>query len=189
VRPSPRHSARPPTLPGHSRALPQPSPVAPSPSSTVLRVRWPGPRSKCLPRGARAPRTGAHPGHRVSPRPEAHWRAPCAAAASSSVIRPSSKVTLHARNVCYKSMFQVFHMFHLNVVIISCGCCKNRSGCCIYCDFYVPNVLVVFPDVCCKCVYLNVACVLSECCIYFAMAFSSIFRCFYKCFRRMLQVF
>jgi hypothetical protein len=119
-------------------------------------------------------------------------------------LRDSFKqqVTLRAGNTCCKSMFQVFQMFHLNVVSVSCGYCKSRSGCCIYCNGYtrmlqtfVLNVSVVFPNVCCKRVYLiiarfhiYVACVLSECCIYFAMVFSNVFRCFYKCFRRMLQV-
>ena len=34
-----------------------------------------------------------------------------------------------------------------------------------------------------------ITCILSGCCIYFAMVFSSVFKCFYKCFRHMLQVF
>jgi hypothetical protein len=53
-----------------------------------------------------------------------------------------------------------------------------------------------FPDVCDKCVYLDIACVSHICCMCFIWMlhifcnwFLSVFMCFYKCFRRMLQVF
>jgi hypothetical protein len=69
----------------------------------------------------------------------------------------------------------------------------------------VPNISSVFLDVYCKCVYLDVvyishyaASVLSECCIYFTMAFhvfsdifASVSDVYFKCFIffiRMLQV-
>jgi hypothetical protein len=53
---------------------------------------------------------------------------------------------------------------------------------------FVPNVSVVFPDVSVFILMLHafhtyVACVLSRCCIYFAMAFSSIFICFLQVFQ------
>jgi hypothetical protein len=86
----------------------------PSPSSAT-------PQSPAVPRGARAPCPGAHPDYQAGRRPEAHRRTPCAAAAESSVIRPSSMVTLRAGNACCKSMFQVFYMFHLDVASVSCG--------------------------------------------------------------------
>jgi hypothetical protein len=73
-------------------------------------------------------------------------------------------------------------------VCYSCfyGCCKNRSGCCICCNdctrmlqTSVSNVSSAFSDVCCKCVYLDVAYIshifckcLSRCCICFAMVFN-----------------
>jgi hypothetical protein len=69
-------------------------------------------------------------------------------AASNSMIRPSSKVTLRTKNTCCKNMFRVFQMFHMDVTGVSCGCCKSRSGCCNGCtcmlQTFVPNVSVVF---------------------------------------------
>jgi hypothetical protein len=65
---------------------------------------------------------------------------------------------------CCRCMFQVFQMFHRYVASVSYGCCKSRSGCCIYCNgctrmLQAPilNVSSIFFDVCCKCVYLDVA--------------------------------
>jgi hypothetical protein len=103
ARPPLRHNARPLTLPGHSDVSPPPylatpsSLATPCPSSVAPRVHWPKPPSMCSPRGARV---DAHPGHL-----EAHRRAPCATAASSFIIRPSSRMTLSAEKACYKSMF------------------------------------------------------------------------------------
>jgi hypothetical protein len=61
-------------------------------------------------------------------------------------------------------MFQVFQLFQRYVARVSYGCCKSRLGCCICCNgctlmlqIFVPNVSSVFSDVCCKCVYLDVA--------------------------------
>ena len=129
------------------------------PSPATSGVRWPRPRSKCSPRGARAPYAGAHPSRQASPRPGAHRRAPCAPATSSFVIRPSSNMTLHTENAYCKSTLQVFKMFHLDVVSVSCGYCKSKSRCCICCNgctrmfqAFVPNVSL---DVCCKYAYLN----------------------------------
>ena len=55
---------------------------------------------------------------------------------------------------CFKSMFQVFHMFYTHVESVSSGCCKSRSRCCICCydytrmfETYVSSV----SDICCKC--------------------------------------
>jgi hypothetical protein len=84
-------------------------------------------------------------------------------------------------------MLQVLHVDVAYVAMVVHVCCK----------LLFPNVSVVFPHVCCKCVYLNVARVshiccmrfLSRCCIYFAMVFQVFLGIFYKCFRRMLQVF
>jgi hypothetical protein len=154
-----------------------------------------------LARGACAPRAGAHPDRRVGPRLEAHWRAPCTAATSCFMIRPSIKVALHAENARCKSMFKVFQMLHLDVASVLCVYCKSRLGCCICCNdctrmlqAFIPNVSVVFLDVCCKCVYLNVARVSHICCMCFIWMlyifcndfFQVFFRCFYKCFRFML---
>jgi hypothetical protein len=129
-------------------------------------------------------------------RPKAHRRAPCTTTASSSVIRPSSKVTLRTGNACCKTMFQVFHMFHLDVAIVSCGCYKNRSGCCICCNgctrmlqAFVPNISVVFPDVCSKCVYLNVTRVSHICCMCFIWMLYIFCNGFFKHFQLFLQVF
>ena len=55
-------------------------------------------------------------------------------------------------------------MFKRYVTSISYGYCKSRSGCCTCCNSCtlmlqasVLNVSSVFSDVCCKCVYLDVA--------------------------------
>ena len=34
--------------------------------------------------------------------------------------------------VCFKCMFQMFHLFQTNVTSVLSGCCKSRSRCCIY---------------------------------------------------------
>jgi hypothetical protein len=34
--------------------------------------------------------------------------------------------------ICFKCIFHIFHMFQTNVALVLSGCCKNRSGCCIY---------------------------------------------------------
>jgi hypothetical protein len=54
-------------------------------------------------------------------------------------------------------------MFQRYVASVLDGYCKSRSGYCICCNdcthilqAYVLNALF-FPDVCCKCVYLDVA--------------------------------
>jgi hypothetical protein len=52
----------------------------------------------------------------------------------------------------------------------------------------VPNVSAVFPDVCCKCIYLNVAYVSHICC----KCFVYMLHMFYlvsECFQVFLQVF
>jgi hypothetical protein len=88
-------------------------------------------------------------------------------------------------------------MFQRYVASVSYECSKSRSGCCICYNGYthmlqvsVPNVSSVFSDVCCKCVYLDVAYVSHICCKcfiwilhMFCNGFSNIFRCFCKCFR------
>ena len=97
-------------------------------------------------------------------------------------------------------------MFQMYVASVTYGCCKSRSGCCIcyngcacMLQACVHNVSSVFSDVCCKCVYLDVAdvfhtyiiSVLSKCCICCTSdthVASVCFKCFY-CFKRMLQVF
>jgi hypothetical protein len=119
---------------------------------------------------------------------------------------------------CCKYMFLVFQMFQRYVVSLSDVCCKSRSGCCICCNSStrmlqrsVTNVSFVFTDVCCKCVYLDVAYVSHICYICFIWMlrmFAKVFKCFlvclfqvfqkhvasvcfkcFSCFRHMLQVF
>jgi hypothetical protein len=119
------------------------APAALSPSSAAPRVRWFRAWSRCSPRGARMPRTGAHPGRRAGPRPEAHQRL---VAASSFVIRPSSEVILCAGNACCKSMFQVFQMFHLDVASVTCGCCICCNGCTRMLQAFVPKCFSCFSS-------------------------------------------
>ena len=37
-----------------------------------------------------------------------------------------------ARHVCFKCMFQMFHLYQMYVARVLSGCCKSNSGCCIY---------------------------------------------------------
>jgi hypothetical protein len=102
------------------------------------------------------------------------------------MIRPNSKVTLRAENA--QSIFQVFHLV---VASVSCGCCKSRLGCCLCCNGctcmlqeFVSNVSAIFPDVCCKCVYLDVAYFSHICCkcfMWMLRMFYMVFKCF-TCF-------
>jgi hypothetical protein len=61
----------------------------------------------------------------------------------------SSKHMCALESACCKRLF--FQMFHRYVVIVSCECCKSRSGCCICCNgctlmlqAFIPNVSSVF---------------------------------------------
>jgi hypothetical protein len=93
-----------------------------------------------------------------------------------------------------KHMFQVFRRY---IVSVSYGCCKSRLGHCICCNgfvrmlqAFVHNVSSVF-QACCKCAYLDIAyvvSVLSGYCVCVTMV-SSVFQCFFKCFRHIFQVF
>jgi hypothetical protein len=68
------------------------------------------------------------------------------------------QVFLDVFQTCCKPMFQVFQVFQMYISIVSCGCCKSRSGCCICCNGYthmlqtsISNVSSVFLHICCKC--------------------------------------
>ena len=37
-----------------------------------------------------------------------------------------------AIHVCFKCMFQMFHLFQTYVASVLSGCCKSTTGCCIY---------------------------------------------------------
>jgi hypothetical protein len=54
---------------------------------------------------------------------------------------------------------------------------------------FVSNVSVVFPDACCKCVYLNVARVSHICCMCFILMLHIFCNDFFKRFQVFLQVF
>jgi hypothetical protein len=50
-------------------------------------------------------------------------------------------------HVCFKCMFQLFHLFQTYVVSVSSGCCKSRFACCIYmhgCKFMFLSVFSCF---------------------------------------------
>jgi hypothetical protein len=51
----------------------------------------------------------------------------------------------HFCNGVFKCMSQMFHLFQTYVASVLSGCCKNRSGCCIYTHVaaYVSSLLVV----------------------------------------------
>ena len=79
-------------------------------------------------------------------------------------------------------MLQVYVLvFQMYVARVSYGCCKSRLRCCICCNgctrmlqASISNVSSVFSDVCCNCVYLDVAYVSHIC---------------FKCFILMLRMF
>ena len=103
------------------------------------------------------------------------------------VLRPPGCQVLlkaHIASVCFKcfryfrGMLQVFQMDVGKVdrdVAYGCTHMLQRS---------VTNISYVFSYICRKCVYLDVAYVLSGCCVSLQM-FSGIF---FKCYRNMLQV-
>jgi hypothetical protein len=76
------------------------------------------------------------------------------------------------------SYTRMFHLFQTYVASVLFGCCKTRSGCCIY-----MQVFQVFSYVCCKCFILMFA--------YVCNGHTRVFKFFLmfcKCFKYMLQV-
>jgi hypothetical protein len=53
---------------------------------------------------------------------------------SHSPVCFASSGRRRASNACFKSMFQVFQIFHKSIASVSYECCKRRSGCCICCN-------------------------------------------------------
>jgi hypothetical protein len=84
-----------------------------------------------------------------------------------------------AIHVCFKCMFQMFHLLQTNVASVLSGCCKSRSGCCIY--IHVASICFecfkVFHMYVCECFILMLH--------MFVMVFQMFFRRFCKCFRRL----
>ena len=85
----------------------------------------------------------------------------------------TAKETAPGYDACCKCTIQMFQLFYRYVAVVSYGCCKGRTRCCIYfcngCTCMLqasaPNVSSVLSDVCCKCVYLDVVSVLFACCV------------------------
>jgi hypothetical protein len=88
-----------------------------------------------------------------------------------------------AIHVCFKCMFQMFHLFQTNVASVLFGCCKNRSRCCIC--MYVASI-------CFKC-FKVFRTYFRKCFIWMLHIFVIIFKCFSsvfrKCFRRLFKCF
>jgi hypothetical protein len=87
-------------------------------------------------------------------------------------------------------------VFHTNVAKVDRRCCICCNSCTRMLQVSVLNVSPVFSDVCCKCVYLDVAYVSHICCKcfiltlrMFAMVFKRFSGVFCKYFRSMFQVF
>ena len=100
----------------------------------------------------------------------------------AQVYRDIAHVVI-AIHLCFKCMFQMFHMFQTYVVSVLSECCKIRSGCCIY-MLAASICFKVFSSVsyvCLQVFHLDVA--------YVCNGFQNIFRHFRKCFRRLFQVF
>jgi hypothetical protein len=91
--------------------------------------------------------------------------------------------------VAARGMLQVFQM---NVTKVDQNVAYVAMVVYICCKGMLPLFHLFFPNACCNCVYyLDVACVLYECCIWLQW-FSSVFRCFLvfsvsSAFRSMLQ--
>jgi hypothetical protein len=90
---------------------------------------------------------------------------------------------------CFIGMLQVFHMY---VVKVDRDIAYVTMVVHVCCKILFPVFHRFFSDVCCTCVYLNVAYVSHICCkcfistLYmFYNSFKCFFRCFYKCFRCM----
>jgi hypothetical protein len=84
-----------------------------------------------------------------------------------------------AIHVCFSVCSKCFICFQTYVASVSFGCCKTRSGCCIY-----MQVFQVFLYVHCKCFILMFA--------YDCNGYTRVFKFFFvfcKCFRRLLPVF
>jgi hypothetical protein len=88
-------------------------------------------------------------------------------------------------------------VFHKYVASVLDGYCKSKSGCCICCNgcthmlqASVPNVSSVFSDICCMCVYLDVAYVSHNCCnsfIWMLRRFAMVFKHFSGVFLQIFQ--
>jgi hypothetical protein len=80
-----------------------------------------------------------------------------------------------AIRVCFKCIFQMFHLFQTNVASVLFGCCKSRFECCIY--MHVASI-------CFKCfqVFHMYVC---KCFIWMLHMFAMVF----KCFQAFSQVF
>ena len=86
-------------------------------------------------------------------------------------------------HICLKRMFQMFHLFQKNVAIVLSGCCKSRSRCCIYEHTCCKHMFQVFSGVSYVCLQVF------HCMLYMFAMVSSVFMCFFKCFRNMFQAF
>jgi hypothetical protein len=79
---------------------------------------------------------------------------------------------------CFRGILQVFQMdvakvdWDITYVTMVVYVCYKGL---------LPMFHLCFPNACCKCVYLDVAYVLSRCCVWLQW-FSSVFRCFFECF-------
>jgi hypothetical protein len=77
-------------------------------------------------------------------------------------------------HVCFKYMFQMFHLFQINVTRVLSGCSKSKSGCCIY--MHVASI-------CFKCfqVFHTYVCKFFRCFIrMFVSVFCKCFRCLFS---------
>jgi len=75
-------------------------------------------------------------------------------------------------------------VFHIDIAKLDQDVAYVAKALHICCKHLVPNVSSIFSDVCCKCVYLDVAYVSHICCkCFFSMLhiFAMVFKCF-RCF-------
>jgi len=92
----------------------------------------------------------------------------------ANVDRDVAQVAM-AIHVCFKCMFQMFHLYQTYVARFSSGCCKSRSGCYVY--MHIASVFFKYF----RCFILLCASVSSGCCICLQW-FSNVFQAFSQVF-------
>ena len=83
-------------------------------------------------------------------------------------------------HVCFKCIFQIFHLFQTNVASVLSRCWKSRSGCCIY--MHVASICFQVFFKCFIRMFASVSsrfCICLQCC---SSVFASVLDACFKCF-------
>jgi hypothetical protein len=132
------------------------------------------------PRSTRRDHADARP--LASPLATPRHRAPCRRRAPRKLhFSSKQQVDFALESACCKRAFQVFQMFHMYVASVSYEYCICCNGCTRMLQASVHNVSSIFSDICCKCVYLDVAYVSHICLLVFCLDVAYVYNGF-KCF-------